>query len=483
MTRFTPEQSRRGSRTILMALGSVGMLLLLSSPAGGSTDCIFVLTDRCEAWASTYDGPAGLADRAEAVVVSPDGGSVYVGGPRTVGWSAPFSGRTIDTDYGVVAYETGTGRELWAAGYGGPGDPESGSREDFLLDLETSGDGSKVFAHGYSRDGRGPFDYDWATVAFDAETGQRLWVARYNGGGGAWDTSWDVAVGMVPGPGDTLRELVFVTGYSTLDTFQHAAATVAYDAATGAKVWETRMLPGPDFRSISFTPRQGNQPAQLHVAGGGLVLTYDAATGVELWRAEYGAEGKPSYAWSVVSGGGRVYVTGWAATVFDLNEGISLDAITAAYDGATGQRLWQTVYAGPDDADDFFWDVALSPAGDRVYATGRSSALTSAAVTAAYDARSGTQVWASRYTGVTGAQAVSDSVAVHPDGGEVYVAASSPFTTLAYDANGGRLLWEARYAPRSAFDYAYRLAVAPDGSRVFVTGADQDDFLTVAYDV
>jgi len=478
---------------IASALAVVALLALPQSPAGAD-GCIAALTDRCEAWASTYDGPAGHDDSAEAIAVSPAGDRLFVGGVRTVGTGVPFSGSSDDVDYGVIAYETGTGRELWAAGYAGPGDPASGSRDDYLLDLEPSADGSTVFVTGYSRDGRGPVDYDWATVAIDAATGKRLWVARHNAGGGAWDLTWDLAVGTVTAPDDTQVEMVFVAGYASLDGGGQSGSTVAYDAATGAKLWEATTNPGPALRSVAFTPASepGGTPL-VHAAGGGVVLTYDARSGEELWRSGFGvAEDKPAYAWSVVAGGGGLYVTGWGATVFDLEQGIELDAVTAAYDARSGERLWQTAYAGPDGTDDFFWDVALSPGGDRVYATGRSSAMASTAVTAAYDAATGSQVWAARYSGLTGANAVSDAVAVHPGGGEVYVAASSPFTTLAFDAQTGLQRWEARYTPPGATDYAYRIAPSADGSRLFVAGARHGpgasgelglDFLTVAYDV
>jgi outer membrane protein assembly factor BamB len=319
-------------------------------------------------------------------------------------------------------------------------------------------------------------DYDWATVAVDAATGRRLWATRHNTGGDAWDITWDLAVGSVPDEEGTERELVFVAG--------HMGSTVAYDAASGAKVWEARLSPGPDFRSVAFSPATGEEAPLVHVAGGGLVVTYDARSGQELWRSSFGEKETPFYAWSVVASEGRVFVTGWGATVFDLNEGIELEGVTAAYDARSGERLWQTISGAPD-IDDFFWDVAASPSGDRVYSTGRSSAGTSTAVTAAYDAATGAQVWLARYAGLTGANAVSDSLTVHPDGAEVYVAASStadPFTTVAYDALTGTTRWEARYTS-PGLGYSYRLAPSPDGSRLFVTGAQSGDFLTVAYDL
>lgn len=470
-----------------------GVLGPVARADGAQADpCVFVVTDRCESWAATYDGPAGLADSAEAISVSPNGSRVFVGGPRTVGWAAPFSGAVSDTDYGVLAYEAGTGRQLWVAGYAGPGDPQSGSRDDYLLDLEVSRDGARVFATGYSRDGRAAVDYDWATVALDAATGARVWASRFDGSDGSWDITWDLAVGSVVDRDGLARELVFVTGYGSTDGGARFASTVAYDAGSGQEVWSARIDGGPDLRSVAFTPDprpDGSVGGLVHVAGDGLVVTYDAEAGQELWSSEFGYGDGPGFAWSVAAGGGCVCVGGWAA-VLDLNEGISIDAVAAAYDPRSGQRIWQTRYAGPDDTDDFFEDVALS--GNRVYLTGRSSTVVSTAVTAAYDLATGQELWVSPYEGLAGKGATGYSIAAHPGGGGVYVAGGTPFTTVAYDEAGTRL-WVGRYTPPGTFDYAYRVAPSPDGSRLYVAGGHYStpgtelvtgsDFLTLAYDL
>jgi DNA-binding beta-propeller fold protein YncE len=90
----------------------------------------------------------------------------------------------------------------------------------------------------------------------------------------------------------------------------------------------------------------------------------------------------------------------------------------------------------------------------------------------------------------------ASAMAVAPDGSSVFVTGSratqtsdwSDFGTVAYDTVTGAPLWDARYdGPAGADDAALDVAASPDGSRVYVTGlSDGDDFqdrwATVAYD-
>src|SRR5262249_259356 len=141
--------------------------------------------------------------------------------------------------------------------------------------------------------------------------------------------------------------------------------------------------------------------------------------------------------------------------------------------------------------------VAVSPDGATVYVTGKSrgSNCGSEYATVAYDAATGAQLWASRYSGPSCASAAS-SVAVSPAGRIIYVtgasvasAAAPPpdYATVAYDAATGAQLWVSRYnGPTSGFDRAFKVAVSPDGAAVYVTGwsdggATSFDYATVAY--
>ena len=165
-------------------------------------------------WVQRYNGPGNSFDAASSVAVSPGGSRVFVTGASQGARSGP--------DYATVAYSAVTGARLWAARYNGPG---NGS--DAASAVAVSPGGGRVFVTGASQGTRsGP---DYATVAYSAVTGARLWAARYNGPGNGSDAASAVAVS----PGGSR---VFVTGASRGATTT-GYLTVAYSAATGARLW------------------------------------------------------------------------------------------------------------------------------------------------------------------------------------------------------------------------------------------------------
>ena len=100
-----------------------------------------------------------------------------------------------------MAYSAVTGARLWVQRYNGPG---NGSDEAYSVAVSPGG--SRVFVTGGSRGTRlGP---DYATVAYSAATGARLWVTRYNGPASYDDAARAVAVS----PGG---RTVYVTGEAT----------------------------------------------------------------------------------------------------------------------------------------------------------------------------------------------------------------------------------------------------------------------------
>ena len=80
-----------------------------------------------------------------------------------------------------------------------------GNGQDEAASVAVSPGGGKVFVTGASQ-GAGR-DRDYLTVAYRAATGARLWTRRYDGPAGSEDAAHSVAVS--PGGG-----MVFVTGFS-----------------------------------------------------------------------------------------------------------------------------------------------------------------------------------------------------------------------------------------------------------------------------
>jgi len=367
---------------------------------------------------------------------------------------------------------------LWVSRYDGASTGRAAA-------VAASPDGSTVFVAGTVGSGAGSTDY--ATVAYAAATGARLWASRYDGPVGGPDAAAAVAVSP---DGNT----VFITGGS--EGLNSAAdATVAYDAATGAQLWASRFN-GPfqfDFaNSIAVSPAGGTVFVTGQTHGGPddtywyATVAYNAADGAQLWASTYQAPG--SFAWSVaVSPGGQaVYVTGISGY------GTSYEAaVTVAYNAATGAQLWVRAFHGPGRRRAAAHAVTVSPGGHTVYVTGGNGRDY---FTVAYAAATGAQRWARRYAGPA-AGAAADSVAVGPGGRTVYVTGISTgvtsgrdYATIAYNAATGARRWARRYnGPANRGDIAYLVAVGPGGRTVYVTGASfggagtGNDYATVAY--
>src|SRR5207247_1481802 len=125
------------------------------------------------------------------------------------------------------------------------------------------------------------------------------------------------------------------------------------------------------------------------------------------------------------------------------------DFATIAYDQG-GHRLW-VERLGLSGSGAF--DIAVGPDGSRVYVTGVTGLSQSGDLadyaTVAYDAASGAQLWFSRYDSGAGYDS-ADTIAVSPDGTRIYVTGyttqpddplAHDYTTVAYDATSGSQLW------------------------------------------
>jgi PQQ-like domain len=172
-------------------------------------------------WSARYNGPGNSIDNARAAAVSPDGTTVFVTGDSVGG---PESGHS--EDYATIAYRASDGTQLWVARFNSPA-----NGADFGSAVSVARDGKAVFVTGTSFAGGFDSISSMTTVAYRTSDGAQLWVKSWtpasccNYGGNA-----------IISPGGNR---VFVTGLVQSQAVTAQYGTVAYNAATGARLGAT----------------------------------------------------------------------------------------------------------------------------------------------------------------------------------------------------------------------------------------------------
>jgi DNA-binding beta-propeller fold protein YncE len=442
------------------------------------TGTAFLDDHPCEEWVARYEGPLKGFDHPQGLEMSTDGTTLYL-----TGWSStPTNWR--DSGFVTLAYDTRSGQMLWRSEFHTPGSEEEGPSPFDPITL--SPDGSRVYVTGFSA-GAG-MSQDFITIAYDAATGDELWLDRYDGPEGGMDRAFFV----VASPDG---ERVYVTGDSAPPGSNDIdVATIAYDAGSGARLWRTGFGGPLDYLDTAhgqalspdgtrlYTVSQswntcdvcGNGNADVDIA----VTAYDTTDqGKQVWSRYYDdPEEIPEFprALEVSPDGSTLYVG--AMRWFG-------DCSTLAYEASTGHIRWETRKAGPSCMVN---DLTVSPDGSGVY-------LATRAGTSAYDAATGVERW-HRVEPGTSDYPRHQAVVVSPDSSKVMVVGSNAydFWTIVYTAGSAEPLFRARLDMYNGDETPTLGAFSPDGALVYVSGrmtflnadvnlSDNEDFLTVAY--
>lgn len=213
-----------------------------------------------QGWVATYNGPGNGEDFPSSNAIDGNG-NIYV-----TGYSM---GSSTDMDYCTIKYSS-SGQQQWVQRYDGP----DGYDESFNVIVDNSGN---VYVTGNSS-GIGTGD-DYCTIKYD-NSGQEMWVARYDGGGGV---SNDYCNWVAVDPTGN----VYVTGIVGDSTGPKNCATIGYNSA-GAQQWlVTYNGPGNEFDSGNAlaVDNAGN----VYVTGGSdnasntdfITIRYSSAIGIQ----------------------------------------------------------------------------------------------------------------------------------------------------------------------------------------------------------
>ena len=208
------------------------------------------------AWSSLIDsGGTGGWDAAGDVEADPAGRFVYV-----TGLGQNTGATSIDTDAVTVAMELETGRRKWMA-------RDAGQVDGYTQGMAVSAAGGRVFVAVKSTTD-GPRRFDWDTVAYDRDTGARLWSTTM--GTPTWDGEYPaemIATGRaVYVTGKSFNGNTNPLGYNGDVQGVQDIVTASYDAGTGEQRWIAR---------YNATGYDRTNPASLAIGGGRVVVVGD----------------------------------------------------------------------------------------------------------------------------------------------------------------------------------------------------------------
>jgi hypothetical protein len=456
--------------------------------------------DRCEAWTSRYDGPAGGTDAPAGelagsllIASSPDSKTVFAVGASDSNPSTATDWSGIDFDLMVVANDTTAGEQKWAFRL-----PQT--EQTYAHAIVADPDGDLVYATGHDYEDPGDCSRQSTTVAIDVATGTQAWTARETTPDGECISVQATTI-------DPTGERFFSVGTSEPEGGHSAMTVIARDAGTGAELWRITDMAGSPMGATGTALATSADGTKIYASGsiltpdvygyprhtGWALRGFDAATGERTldsnWTTpapQVNSPSNPPAALAVSPDGSRLHLVG--GVDHGLIPSRFFDITTVTFDAATGQQVWLSRYDGPRDKSSFdsVWyngPLALSRDGTRIAIAGYSTHLIGVnlqldLVTTFLDtADDGRALWATRYTAENETNWIP-SVALSPDATEIYVAAPSRYavqwelparyTALAYRAADGTVAWTGRHSDGHSF--AMGSVLTPDGKNFVVTG-------------
>ncbi|WP_394341662.1 SBBP repeat-containing protein [Pontibacter ramchanderi] len=345
--------------------------------------------------------------------------------------------------------------QTWIQHYNGPA-----QKDDYAVSIAADKAGG-VYVTGSSNSAPGEYDSssDYATIRYDAATGEQTWVQRYDNPTGSNDVASAIAIGA--------DGSIFVTG-----TSDQSNTTIRYNA-TGQEIWIGKYS-APAGSSMITTALAVDENG-VYITGTRPIddgtdyatLRYDLNTGELSWAVYYDgpAKGNDQAIAIALDKAGGVYITGTSGNSNSYDAG--QDLTTIRYDAASGKEKWVQRYGGSEDARSQGIAIAADEAG-AVFVTGSNEGES---VTIRYEASTGNKIWEQRYKSATAtALAFDEANGLYVTGTNTDVA-NSDIVTIRYVAATGVQSWVSRYdGTGHTFDFPVSVAVDTEGN-TYVTGS------------
>lgn len=337
--------------------------------------------------------------------------------------------------------------------------------------------GERVFTASRARtDGRD----ETIVTARSADAGEVLWSKRYLASpGGAVSPG-----GIVVSPDSGTVYVAAARADTSCWGCGTGYATLALSVANGDIVWESFHDNGDGTLGTVDDVAVSPDGAAVYVAGTLGFVAYDAASGTPSWAYHHSEPDRSrlfARSVAVAPDGRSVMVSG--ETYTDLS---GHDITTVSLDASTGGLHWATHYSDRlAHGSDRVADMEIDPSGSKIFVTGTSESGPPNSqdwITLGFDQATGKRLWRQRVDR-SGRQEATAGLAVAPDGSAVYVTGAyedsdgwgSIWVTAAYEGATGKLQWRNNYTRAdlgvtTAYHLPADITVSPDGGRVYVTG-------------
>ncbi len=397
----------------------------------------------------------------------PATGEMGTPAPSDVASSDPLRPSGCD----LLGVSAATGCHAWSNTFGFAGDiSEPGARSDYPIETALAGN-ALVTTGVFEADADADIDHG-VLFGADRATGEQLWHHELEPASGRNSGYWSAV--HAPSTGD-----VIVSASGAIPSGDNAGLVRAVDPETGEFAWTVSFQgthpyePDGDYVGQIAEPISG---PTAFVSGAvrnegtsfdQLAAAVDVQTGDVVWERHVDYDGRSDGTSSLAAhpGAGLVVVAG------TVDRG-SLAGLTAL-DATTGETIWQRTM--PGTVSHLPRGVAISDDGDRLFLTlAEAPSHQPGDATFALDTSDGGILWS--------AHAHGDDMALSPDGDTLVVTRTTPYNlfnptsasvalTVAYDAETGEQLWRNKRTSHAAFiEEGVSVAFAPGTECLFVLG-------------